>query len=659
MDTKFGLTKKSRRKGYTRTSLSLLLTVIMLASMMLGMIPGIAVALEEDAVFTVSFWGGVGSADGDLVLDVAAGTPVSSIAPMFAALDGFEFAGWDNPWTEDAVVESDLTFTALWNEALPADPGEEPPGDEGDGVLVDPGLLDGGDGVGVVGLSPSSFSDDLNLAQAGIEAARGGLDHNGPDNNRGPRNPFLRNVSYEVRGAAPATSSPIPATRSHRVGTPVSVAGPLTTSERTNADGLTGTWVFTGWRTNSVIVLFGGFLMPHRSVNFVGSWRFIPNPSFSVNYRVVGPRPDKSSPVPSSQRHQMGTRVTVAGPLRTKDKEHEGRLGTWEFLGWESRTVHVRHGHFWMPFRSVEFIGRWKFTPNASYKVIYVVKGPGPEDYDDMVPAPQMHQAGRKVSVADRLDSVVGRNHKGVLGTWRFVGWKTNDVQVRHGSFKMPDHKVVFFGSWKFVPNKTVRVFFMANTDDEVEGPVPEWKKVTVGDEYGELALIERDGFRFMGWSLDPEGTMMVTEESIVEIKCNHKLYAQWAEELSVTYAPGLHGTFAPVTFTGLVLGDPFPAFVGDLTHDAGWEFVGWTDGVNIYPADGLPAFVDGEITLTALWEEVVPEPVEPPAPKEKKVVDYTPKTSDSITGFVVAFVTLLSSLGIVVPVSVYRRRKN
>jgi len=85
-------------------------------------------------------------------------------------------------------------------------------------------------------------------------------------------------ITYTVTGPTPATFTPaIPALATHQQGANVTIA-PVLTTTATIHNGVSGTWTFSGWTTESygVTVYDGTFTMPANDVIFTGYWTFTP-----------------------------------------------------------------------------------------------------------------------------------------------------------------------------------------------------------------------------------------------------------------------------------------------------------------------------------------------------------------------------------------------
>ena len=119
------------------------------------------------------------------------------------------------------------------------------------------------------------------------------------------------------------------------------------------------------------------------------------------------------------------------------------------------------------------------------------------------------------------------------------------------------------------------------------------------GQQYGEVetyyygdAITMRSapaaptGMTFSGW----DQTLTTMPAKNVEIHGSFSYI-----DYTVTYKPGDHGTFTEQNYNGLHYGDTTPAFQGETTGEATWEFAGWKPEV--------AATVTGGATYTAQWE--------------------------------------------------------
>ena len=124
------------------------------------------------------------------------------------------------------------------------------------------------------------------------------------------------------------------------------------------------------------------------------------------------------------------------------------------------------------------------------------------------------------------------------------------------------------------------------------------------------------DGFSFVGWFTEPDGgglewvfgaagvgTTLTDQHDVNFAALTLTLYAVFEDDLpdptyTVTFAPGLHGTFSEQKTTGLAAGDATPA-APTTTGEAGWVFDGWLPSVS--------TTVTGDVTYVAQWVEDTP----------------------------------------------------
>jgi hypothetical protein len=123
-------------------------------------------------------------------------------------------------------------------------------------------------------------------------------------------------------------------------------------------------------------------------------------------------------------------------------------------------------------------------------------------------------------------------------------------------------------------------------------------------------------GERFVGWFTEPDGgglewvfgaanvgTLLDLVNGVNITTRTLTLYAFFEEDLpdptyTVTFAPGLHGTFIQQETTGLVAGSATPA-APTPTGEAGWVFSGWLPS--------LSAAVTGNVNYVAQWTRSEP----------------------------------------------------
>ena len=121
-----------------------------------------------------------------------------------------------------------------------------------------------------------------------------------------------------------------------------------------------------------------------------------------------------------------------------------------------------------------------------------------------------------------------------------------------------------------------------------------------------------RLGYIFVGWFTAPNGggiewvfgaagtgTALTASNGVDITALTLTLYAKWeptmpSQTYTVTYEPGLHGTFNPQVTSGLVAGAVTPA-VPDIYGERGWTFTEWSPAVS--------PTVTADATYVAQWQ--------------------------------------------------------
>ncbi|MCL2135423.1 MAG: InlB B-repeat-containing protein [Candidatus Bathyarchaeota archaeon] len=180
---------------------------------------------------------------------------------------------------------------------------------------------------------------------------------------------------------------------------------------------------------------------------------------------------------------------------------------------------------------------------------------------------------------------------------YTFTGWT---ITTTDGITKpLPDEGIivgttgdlVLTAYWEFAKDFTVT--YDANGGS---GDVPvDNNRYSPGDSVVVLPSdLSRLGYVFGGWLYDDTiydagGVFLMPAMDVV-------LVAVWEPvEYVVTYAPGAQGTFTAQVYGGLVYGDATPGFVGVVSGNAGYVFVGWSPVVSL--------LVTGSVTYVAQWE--------------------------------------------------------
>lgn len=172
-------------------------------------------------------------------------------------------------------------------------------------------------------------------------------------------------VTYQVTEDSPATSSTIPAEKVYLVGTSVSVAANLTTTETTK-DGKTGTWTFNGWDRSD------NFTMPAENVTITGTWSFTSTDpdTYTVTYKDGMDGAFFADEVHSGLNSGDPTPAYNNGTAPS----HEGYI----FKGWEPEVAQTVNG-------DATYTAKWEQLPSEKYTVTYKDGVEGEEVFADQV----------------------------------------------------------------------------------------------------------------------------------------------------------------------------------------------------------------------------------------------------------------------------------
>lgn len=124
---------------------------------------------------------------------------------------------------------------------------------------------------------------------------------------------------------------------------------------------------------------------------------------------------------------------------------------------------------------------------------------------------------------------------------------------------------------------------------------------------YGYMPVLERDGFKFLGWNTSRDGgeTTRVKTTDKYKLDENQTLYAEWEEIVPETFTVTLNANEG----TLLGMSSATMTFANGATFDLssvipvceGFTFDGWHDGTSIVKK----VTVSGNITLTAQWTAI------------------------------------------------------
>ena len=172
---------------------------------------------------------------------------------------------------------------------------------------------------------------------------------------------------------------------------------------------------------------------------------------------------------------------------------------------------------------------------------------------------------------------------------FRFAGWKNMPADG-----KMPASDLV-------LEPEFIELFTLSYVYDYSEEGFPELPasiELAAGEEAVVKALPVLEGYRFTGWTYD--GTTYAPGETFTMPASDAELVVTPNQIFDLTFneADG-----SKVSDAKLIAGEEYEL---PETFKEGFEFLGWSDGIDVYPA-GTPYVMPGEsIELEAKWKKIV-----------------------------------------------------
>ena len=229
---------------------------------------------------------------------------------------------------------------------------------------------------------------------------------------------------------------------------------------------------------------------------------------YTVSYEYIGDVPNVR--LPDNEKHIAGVKIGV--PLDIK-------VDGYNFDGWVSDDVNINDGKYEMVASNVVLKG--KFTKKNTHKIEYVIDGKVPSEY--IVPSIKDAYDGKNVSV-DSLK--VGT----IINGYRFVGWSSNDVEIKNDSFKMIDKDVTIHGKFEEAKYNVSYAFYDGMLPNNYVSYLPSVKSYYPGDIVKLEDVKDFAGYKFLGWYMDDEFVM--PNEDVV-------IYGEWKKD-SVSIEPNI-----------------------------------------------------------------------------------------------------------------------
>ncbi len=365
-------------------------------------------------------------------------------------------------------------------------------------------------------------------------------------------------VTYSYEGDVPPEPPALPAARSVTYGEGVAVE---------SAPSQTG-YTFSGWRTSDADVAGGLFAMPGNPVSFVGTWTIN---THEVTYAYEGDVPFDAPAVPAASTHAFATNVDIASAPT---------LAGYDFSGWRRGAVGAIS--FSMPDEDVRITGSW--TPKR-YSITFDSMGGSSVE--------PIERAYRSSVTAPAAPTRRG---------YDFAGWFDPDGHEFSFPTTMPLGGAHLSARWTPRSDTPYVVSYFYQADGTYS--VPEFIESREGTTDSSVSITDDDKVSFYaGYALDASRSDDWSGTVSADGTLNLSVY--FKQQLTVSFTPGLHGTFETQTTEGLDWGANTPAPpASPSSDDPGYSFVGWrssNDG-RTYPTESLPATVSGNVTYEAMW---------------------------------------------------------
>ena len=363
-----------------------------------------------------------------------------------------------------------------------------------------------------------------------------------------------------------------------------------------------GTWNFKSYDKTSETI-------NGADAHFVGTWEFIPAPTYKATHEFVSGTSGKELPqevkalLPADQTDlKDGSQVTPTQPSKTEVKTPEG---TWNFKSYDktSETINGADAHF---------VGTWEFTPAPTYKATheFVSGTPGkelPQEVKALLPADQTDlKDGSQATPSQPSKTEV----KTAEGTWNFKSYDKTSETINGADAH-------FVGTWEFIPAPTYKATheFVSGTSGK---ELPQEVKALLPADQTDL----KDGSQVT--PTQPSKTEVKTPEGT----WNFKSYDKTSETVN--------GSDVKFVGTWEFTASPAPT----VTHKAVHEFVSGT------PGKELPQEVKSLLPVdqTDLKDGSQAMPTQP-SKTEVKTTEGTwsfrsyDKTSETVNGSDVKFV--------------------
>lgn len=277
-------------------------------------------------------------------------------------------------------------------------------------------------------------------------------------------------------------------------------------------------------------------------------------------------------------KNSKGT--TLASQTFTKDPTGNSNSGYWNLTSTLSGTSQQYPA-------TIEVVLHVR-TPIPTYTLTYNANG------GSGAPAKQTFKDGTTVTISATRPTKSGHEFKG----WAKTQTATT-AQYTPGQIGVTfTGNTTLYAVWELITSVEVTVTFNPNGGSCEE----KTRKVTSGEEYGDLPAVFRDGYVFGGWYL---GSTRIYGYTVVTNKTNHTLVASWSAITpgTITFNPN-GGTGEPAAISVNTSGSTQIPRV--YPTKSGYIFGGWATSATALGATyfaGKGYTISGSLVLYAVWK--------------------------------------------------------
>jgi len=271
-------------------------------------------------------------------------------------------------------------------------------------------------------------------------------------------------------------------------------------------------------------------------------------------------------------------------PTASIEPNFVGNTG-WKFAGWlrEENEILTTYGLADTVTEDATYVAQWERIDGMWFTVTYK-----PGDFG--VFEEEVYEKRLKDSTTPQFSKTT----QGDYG-WKFAGWAREvNGELVYGLAGTVTEDATYVAQWEHIPGYWFKVTY--EPGEHGTFPIQEHKDLLKGSRTPKFTgdITGDYGWTFAGWS--------PTQRNHVTRTVTYT--AQWVHTkdmwFTVTYEPGVYGTFEEEGNTDILLGLPTPPFIGTLhdgtaTGEDGWVFDGWKPDI----ADT----VTEDATYTAQWK--------------------------------------------------------